>query len=115
MSLNKSLRTTIVWALLGLCGLAMAQPHDDLSLFISKYGKPDQINSSEYEVPRPPFVTKQLIYKRENVRVVYLADAPIGSPPPYRGWKFIGFQDQRTNEVLKAEEVVRRLEKRKKK
>lgn len=90
------------------------QPHDDLTLFISKFGQPDQIKSSEYESPRPPVVTKQLIYKRENVRAVYIPDAPAGFPPPYRNWKLMGFQDHQTNQVLKAEEVVRRLEKRRK-
>jgi len=97
------------------CGSAIAKPADDLSLFTSKFGQPDQVKSSEYEKPRPPIVTKQLIYKKENVRVVYVPDAPVGSPPPYQGWKLLGFQDQKTNQVLKAEEVARRMEKRRKK
>lgn len=106
----------LVAASLGLfAGTVSVRANDDLSLFISKYGQPDQIKLSEHENPRPPIVSKQLIYEKENVRVVYLADAPIGSPPPYKGWKFFGFQDQRTNAVLKADEVGRRLEKRIKK
>jgi hypothetical protein len=109
---KKSLSTFIGLALLGLSSFAMAQPNDDLSLFISKFGQPDQITSSEHETPRPPIVTKQLIYKKENVRAIYVPDAPVGSPPPYKGWKLLGFQDHRTNQVLKAEEVVRRLQKR---
>ncbi|HMN24378.1 MAG TPA: hypothetical protein PKE38_07755 [Ignavibacteriaceae bacterium] len=90
-------------------------PKDDLTLFISKYGEPDQIKSSENEIPRPPILTKQLIYKKENVRAVYVPDAPVGSSPPYDKWKLLGFQDNRTNKVLQPEEVVRRLEKRQKK
>ena len=90
-------------------------PKDDLTLFISKYGEPDQIKSSENEIPRPPIVTKQLIYKKENVRAVYYPDAPVGSPPPYDKWKLLGFQDNRTNKALQPDEVVRRMEKRQKK
>ena len=88
-------------------------PHDDLSLFISKYGQPDQIKSSENESPRPPIVTKQLIYKKENVRAVYVADASVGAPPPYEKWKLLGFQDNRTNAVIDPTDVVKKLEGRK--
>lgn len=91
------------------------QPYDDLSLFVSKYGQPDQIKSSEYEKPRPPIVTKQLIYKKEKVRAVYVPEAPVGSPPPYKKWKLLGFQDNRTSKVLQPVEVVQRLDKRQKK
>lgn len=98
-----------------VCSAFAEQPYDDLTLFISKHGQPDQIKSSEYEEPRPPIVTKQIIYKKENVRAVYVPEAPIGSSPPYKKWKLLGFQDQRTNEVLDPNEVVRRLDKRQKK
>ena len=91
------------------------QPYDDLSLFISKFGQPDQIKSSENEKPRPPIVTKQLIYRKEGIRAVYVPSAPVGSPPPCKKWKLLGFQDHHTNEVLEPEEVVRRLQKRQKK
>ena len=60
-------------------------------------------------------MTKQLIYKKENVRAVYIPDVPAGSSPPYNKWKLLGFQDNRTNKVLQPEEVFRRLEKRQKK
>lgn len=109
----KCLPMVVFVTLFTFCAFAQAQPTDELSLFISKFGQPDQIKSSEYENPRPPIVTKQLIYKKENIRAVYVPDAPIGAPPPYMGWRFIGFQDQRTNQVLKADEVVRRMERRK--
>src|SRR3989338_10959717 len=61
-----------------------SSPHDDLSLFISKYGKPDIDDSTQYDKPRPPFVTRWLIYKKEHVEVVYVPDAVyINVPPPY--------------------------------
>lgn len=94
--------------------LNLQTSNDDLTIFISKFGEPDQIKSSEYEVPRPPIVTKQLIYKKENIRAVYIPDAPVGTPPPYYRWKLLGFQDNNTNKVLKPDYVVHRLKKRQK-
>ncbi|WP_394003554.1 zinc ribbon domain-containing protein [Luteimonas sp. WGS1318] len=88
---------------------ATQSPHDDLSLFISKYGPPDQVKSSENESPRPPIVTKQLIYQTENVRAVYVPDAPVGAPPPYEKWKLLGFQDNRTNAVMEPADVASKL------
>jgi hypothetical protein len=82
---------------------------------IAKYGKPDKVDSTEYDNPRPPLVTKFVIYKKENVRFVFLADAPIGSPPPYKSWKLLGAQDPRDDSVLRAEEVERRMASRKRK
>jgi hypothetical protein len=93
--------------------VAPQSPDDDLSLFISKYGQPDQIKSSENEHPRPPIVTKQLIYKKENVRAVYVADVLVGTPPPYDKWKLLGFQDNRTNAVIHPADAVKKLEGRK--
>lgn len=80
---------------------------------IAKYGKADVVDSTEYDKPRPPLVTKFLTYKKENVRFVFLADAPVGSPPPYKKWKLLGAQDPTNNSVLKAEEVERRMASRK--
>ncbi len=95
------------------CFAYSEEPYDDLTLFISKFGPPDVDKSSENENPRPPIVTRQLIYKLENVRAVYVPEAPIGAPPPYKKWKLLGFQDHKTNAVLQPDEVVTRLEKRK--
>jgi hypothetical protein len=87
---------------------SLANPED----VIVRYGKPDQVKSSEYEKPRPPFVTKQFIYKKERVRFLFLADAPIGSPPPYAKWKMLGAQNPRDNSVLKGDEAFIRMAKR---
>lgn len=84
-------------------------PGIDPNAIIKKYGKPDRITSSEYEKPRPPFVTKMIEYKKENVRFTLLANAPIGSPPPYKSWILFGFQDPRDNKVISVEEVEKRL------
>jgi len=89
--------------------------HDDMSLFISKFGPPDQVKSAENENPRPPIVTKQLIYKKENVRVVYVAEGNVGAPPPYKKWKLLGFQNHKTNAVLQPGEAIEKLKGRQRK
>jgi hypothetical protein len=85
-----------------------------VSVLVAKYGEPDRIRSSENETPRPPIVTKQLIYADQHVRAVYVPDSEVGAPPPYEKWKLVGFQDNRTNAVLQPAEVVARMAKRKK-
>ena len=82
---------------------------------VAKYGKPDRVTSAENERPRPPIVTKMIEYKKENVRIVLLANAPMGAAPPYPSWKLMGYQDPRDNKVLSVEEAERRLAGRKKK
>lgn len=84
--------------------------HDDLSQFVYRYGKPDIDDSTEHDRPRPPIVTRMLIYKKEGVRAAYVPDARLGTPPPYRKWRLIGFQDPTNNAVLSAAEVVRRMQ-----
>lgn len=102
-------RSLLLAFLLSISGAAFSQaPHDDLSLFISKVGQPDQIISSEKVRPRPPIVTKQLIYKKANVRAVYFAEWPVGAPPPHDKWKLMLFQDHRRNVVLSPAEAVTR-------
>jgi hypothetical protein len=65
----------------------------DLADVVQKYGKPDRVTSSENERPRPPIVTKFLEYKKEGVRFIFVPDAPVGTAPPYKGWKRLGPQD----------------------
>lgn len=82
---------------------------------VARYGKPDRVVSTEYDKPRPPFVTRMLEYKKERVRFTLLADGPIGAPPPYASWKLMGYQDPKTNEVISQAEAEKRLAARKKK
>jgi hypothetical protein len=76
---------------------------------IAKYGRPDRVESTEHDRPRPPIVTRMLEYRKERVRFVFFPDAPAGSPPPYRSWKLMGVQDTRDNSVLTASETTRRM------
>jgi hypothetical protein len=81
----------------------------------AKYGKPDRIQSTEYDKPRPPFVTRMLEYKKEHVRFIFLPTAQIGSPPPYSSWYLLGTQDPRDNSVISAQEAAKRMQARAKK
>lgn len=96
-------------AMLSFFALAKDMPTIDPKAIVAKYGNPDRIQSTEYDKPRPPFVTRMIEYKKENVRFSLLANAPIGSPPPYTSWKLLGFQDPRDNKVISADEVEKRM------
>jgi hypothetical protein len=82
--------------------------------FLVKYGKPDSEDTTAYDTPRPPMVTRFLIYEPEHVRVVCIPDAKVGEPPPYSRWILVGFQDPGDNHVLTVDEVEQRLAGRKK-
>lgn len=68
-------------------------PRIDPKTIISKFGKPDEILSTEYDRPRPPMVTRLYTYRRARVQFALLADAPPGTAPPYDRWLLIGIVD----------------------
>jgi hypothetical protein len=76
---------------------------------IAHYGTPDIIDSTEFDTPRPPMVTKWLIYKKQKIKLMFMADAPLGSPPPYTKWVLIGATDTQKNIALGPDEVDRRM------
>ncbi len=88
-----------------------ATSQDDLTRFVHKHGQPDTDDSTQYDTPRPPIVTRWLIYKKAQVRVWFVPDAKVGIPPPYKAWKFSTFQDESTQKGISADEVERRLKK----
>jgi hypothetical protein len=45
--------------------------------------------------------------------MIYVPDAKMGTPPPYKKWKLVGFQDSQDNSPLKASQVDERLQGRK--
>jgi hypothetical protein len=71
-------------------------------------GTPDRDTSSQFENSRPPIVTRIVEYRSRGLRIVYLADAPMGSPPPY-SWKFIGASDIPSNKLISMDELQQRL------
>lgn len=82
---------------------------DEVKLLLSRYGAPDVDESTQFDEPRPPLVTRWLVYKAEEVRAMYLARGAVGDPPPYAAWKFIGFQDPKSDEVLEVSVAAERL------
>ncbi len=88
---------------------------DDSKKIVCLFGNPDFKDTTAYDNPRPPLPTLFLEYRKERVRFSFIPGygAKIGDPPPYR-WKLLGFQDPRTDAVLTPQEVLKRIEKRRK-
>lgn len=80
--------------------------------FYSKYGKPDEDDSTEYDDPRPPVVTRLLSYHKEQLTIWFAPDAKVGAPPPYKGWRLTLFQDEVSKKYLSQDEAEKRLQKR---
>jgi hypothetical protein len=100
----------LAMVLLVIIGLGVKTSHaDDLDNVLSVYGRPDISDSTEFDNPRPPIVTKWLIYKTQGVKFWFVPDAKLGDAPPYKGWKLIGLQDDITLKPLTASEVQRRF------
>jgi hypothetical protein len=76
--------------------------------FIQAHGRPDVDDTTALDNPRPPIVTRWLIYKRQRVRVTYIQLGHVGDPPPYE-WKFLAFQDAVTDAVIDRSEALRRM------
>lgn len=89
------LSTTAAWA-------------DDASEIIKRLGRPDKDDSTEYDQPRPPVVTRWLDYTRQNVRVLLVPANRVGDPPPYT-WKLMGFMDLARQQKISPDEVARRF------
>jgi hypothetical protein len=100
----------VATALLAI-GLLISSPAlaaDELAPFLAQWGKPDRIDSTEYDRPRPPMVTKILTYRHKGRELDYafLAQGRPGDPPPYKEWKFIGIVDQKAQRAVGAEEGI---------
>lgn len=115
MRIIKILLAVIVLCTASTLALSRDYPIVHPNEIVAKYGKPDRTQSTEYDKPRPPFVTRMLEYKKEHVRFTFLPTAPIGSPPPFKSWYLLGTQDPRDNSVIAAEEAARRMQSRAKK
>ena len=111
---TKAVIATILSAIILSCTAVAASEMLTVSpeSLIAQYGAPDSIDSTEYDKPRPPLVTKWLIYKKERVKIMLIADAPMGSPPPYQTWKLFGVMDARSDAMLEPQEFKRRMARR---
>lgn len=83
--------------------------YDHADLLTEKYGYPDKFSSTEYENPKPPIVTKRLIYNTPNgrLRAVYFLERN-------GEWKLMGFQNDKTNAVIQPSVAYEWLDARKK-
>jgi hypothetical protein len=77
--------------------------------FIAKFGPPDAIETTANDNPRPPFVTKMLTYKKERVQFIFVADAKVGTPPPYEKWLLMGAIDIKKKTSLDPDTALNRL------
>jgi hypothetical protein len=82
-----------------------ATARDDLDLFIKRYGKPDEDDSTLHDNPRPPIVTRFLRYKKEGVKAVYVYERD-GS------WKLVAFADARSGKPISPDQAAERMKKR---
>lgn len=80
-----------------------------VSRVIADFGQPDADDSTADNRPRPPMPVLILHYKHADVKVLFLADAQMGEPPPYKGWIFLGFADGSSKQALDSAEALRRL------
>jgi hypothetical protein len=80
-----------------------------LDTFVARYGPPDADESTEHDVPRPPIVTRRIVYKRAGVAAVYVPNAPMNYAPPYDSWRLLGYQESITNKVLSLADVRHRM------
>jgi len=94
---------------LGLLLIPLTGFADDLENIISKYGRPDTYDSTEYDNPRPPIVTKWISYKKQGVTFFFVPDAKLGDAPPYKGWKLMGATDPILNKALSVDEIKKRF------
>lgn len=104
-----NVKTFAVACLLSLCALssqAKEMADVDPAQLVAKYGKPDRVQSSENEKPKPLFITRLLEYRKAGVRIALLAN---NKQPPYTHWKLMGFQNLKTKKVISQEEFERRI------
>lgn len=98
--------------LLIACGLTFAFAHahaDEYQALVSRFGRPDFVDSTENDKPRPPIPVKWAEYRRARVKAVFVPDAGMGEPPPYRGWKLVGYADMDRDARISDSEAASRL------
>jgi hypothetical protein len=76
-------------------------PTNDANSLISRCGKPDVDDSTDYDNPRPPIPSRMLTYNKAHLMFAYVpgGGAKIGDPPPYQ-WKAFGVIDTRTKQAI---------------
>jgi hypothetical protein len=81
---------------------------DNAAQWLMYFEPPDFDDNTGFDVPRPPLVSRFMVYRAENVRVMFLARGTVGAPPPYK-WRFIAFSDAQTNQPLDVSDAMNKL------
>jgi hypothetical protein len=86
---------------------------NDAQLLVSRCGKPDKDDSTEYDKPRPLIPARLITYKKAHLMFAYIpgADSRLGDPPPY-AWKLMGITDTRTKKAIALAQIQGALTKR---
>jgi hypothetical protein len=82
---------------------------DEYKQIITKYGKPERSDSTEYDRPRPVIPTRIIEFRPQRVKIAFVPLGKLGDAPPYAGWKVIGYLDTSTNTKISPEEAEARL------
>jgi hypothetical protein len=82
-------------------------------LLIARCGHPSLDDSTAYDTPRPPIVSRIIEYKAKKLRFLFIQQGAVGDPPPYQ-WKLMGVVDMTARDkskarVVSAEEAAARM------
>ncbi len=89
----------------GTASASSAAPTNDAEMLLSRCGNPTLDDSTEYDVPRPPFPTRVIEYNNAKLRAIFIpGDGSPGDPPPYR-WKLMGITDMTAKNPANARVV----------
>jgi hypothetical protein len=79
----------------------------DADQLVKNCGTPFKDDSTAYDNPRPPIVTRFIEYKVKGVhlRFIYVpGNGHVGDPPPY-DWKLQGIMDVKKNKLYNHEQT----------
>jgi len=82
---------------------------DDAAAWLSRCTPPESDTTTAYDKPRPAIVTRYLSYPSKSVKIILVANGPMGSPPPYSSWRLMGVADPSNNQPIEPEEALRRM------
>jgi hypothetical protein len=82
-------------------------PPNDADELVIRCGKPYKEDSTAYDSPRPPIVTRFLEYKVKGTHLKFIyvpGNGHVGDPPPY-DWKLQMVANVRTNKLFSRDQV----------
>jgi len=84
-------------------------PPVDFEALRMRFGSADAETTTAWDDPRPLFVTRTMTFNKHRLKLVMMAEAEAGAPPPYKRWLLTGLFDPVTNEALSPAEIEKRL------